>query len=89
MKRPGLQSKSKRTSVRLREKVKKKVRDHNRKTRKFERENAKTKKQHVPNSAPFKDQILQDALNFQEAKRAKVLERVSAYLFFWATCQLF
>jgi hypothetical protein len=78
MKRPGLQSKSKRTSVRLREKVKKKVRDHNRKQRKFDRENAKTKKQHVPNSAPFKDEILMDAIKFQEAKRAKVAERVNA-----------
>lgn len=75
MKRPGLQSKSKRTSVRLREKVKKKVRDHNRKQRKFDRENAKTKKQHVPNSAPFKDEILMEAIKFQEVKRAKVAER--------------
>lgn len=75
MKRPGLQSKSKRTSVRLREKVKKKVKDHNRKQRKFDRHNAKTKKQHVPNSAPFKDQILQDAMQFQEDKRQKVLDR--------------
>ena len=53
MKRPGLKKESKRTSVRLREKVKKKVRDHNRKLRK-ENKTQKTKKQHVPANAPFK-----------------------------------
>merc|ERR1712227_514066 len=59
---------------RLREKVKKKVRDHNRKLRK-ENKTQKTKKQHVPANAPFKDEILNAAVEFQEQKRQKVLEK--------------
>jgi len=73
MKRPGLKAGSKRTSIRLREKIKKKVRDHNRKARKINK--SKTKKQHVPADAPFKDEILNQAAEFQEQKRQKVLEK--------------
>lgn len=71
MKRPLLKSASKRTSVRLREKIKKKVAEHGRKTRKLQK-SQKTKKQTVPQNAPFKDEILNAAAEFQEIKRAKV-----------------
>ena len=66
MKRPGLKKESKRTSVRLREKVKKKVRDHNRKLRK-ENKTQKTKKQHVPANAPFKVLIF-ETFQFEKYK---------------------
>ena len=60
MKRPGLKAGSKRQNVRLREKIKKKVAEHKRKERKNAKKNpglGRSKKQSVPNSAPFKGEI--------------------------------
>lgn len=74
MKRPGLKAGSKRTSVRLREKIKKKVRDHARKQKRAGI-GGKSKKQHVPANAPFKDEVLEEAAEFQEQKRQKVLDK--------------
>ena len=65
MKRPGLKAGSKRQNVRLREKIKKKVAEHKRKARKDAKKNpgqAKSKKQNVPNSAPFKGLISNEKL---------------------------
>lgn len=75
MKRPGLKAGSKRQNVRLREKIKKKVAESKRKARKDAKKNpgqAKSKKQNVPNSAPFKDQILSEAIEAEERKRAEI-----------------
>jgi len=83
MKRPGLKAGSKRQNVRLREKIKKKVAEHKRKTRRDAKKNpatiAKSKKQHVPNAAPFKDEILSEAIAHEERKQAmKTAKKVAA-----------
>merc|ERR1711935_478195 len=65
MKRPGLKAGSKRQNIRLREKIKKKVAEHKRKERRDAKKSpgqGKTKKQHVPNSAPFKDEVMSEAI---------------------------
>merc|ERR1711935_724179 len=73
MKRPGLKAGSKRQNIRLREKIKKKVAEHKRKERRDAKKSpgqGKTKKQHVPNSAPFKDEVMSEAIAHEERKNA-------------------
>jgi len=78
MKRPGLKAGSKRQNIRLREKIKKKVAEHKRKERRDAKKKpgfGKTKKQHIPNSAPFKDEIMSEAIAHEEKKNAVKLEK--------------
>ena len=86
MKRPGLKAGSKRQNIRLREKIKKKVAEHKRKERRDAKKNpgqGRSKKQHVPNAAPFKDQIMSEAIGtvvnteFSHFKKLGHLQKVS------------
>ncbi|KAE8612920.1 hypothetical protein XENTR_v10013042 [Xenopus tropicalis] len=82
MKRPKLKKGSKRLSCHKRYKIQKKVREHNRKARK-EAKKSGTRKQKkeisVPNNAPFKAEILQEAQRRrqqeEELKQNRKLER--------------
>ncbi|BES96212.1 GNL3L/Grn1 putative GTPase [Nesidiocoris tenuis] len=72
-----LRKKSKRQPARLRYKIEKKVREHNRKVRKENKKKAKRgggkpKIINVPNECPFKDEILAEVA---ELKKAKELEK--------------
>ena len=82
MKRPGLKAGSKRQNIRLREKIKKKVAEHKRKERRDAKKNpglGRTKKQHVPNSAPFKDEIMSEAIAHEERKnQLKTAKKLAA-----------
>merc|ERR1711935_930315 len=82
MKRPGLKAGSKRQNIRLREKIKKKVAEHKRKERRDAKKSpgqGKTKKQHVPNSAPFKDEVMSEAIAHEERKNAvKTAKKLAA-----------
>ncbi|XP_029358906.1 guanine nucleotide-binding protein-like 3 [Echeneis naucrates] len=74
MKRPKLKKASKRLSCAKRYKIQKKVREHNRKLRKEAKKkgvNKRVKKDPgVPNSAPFKEEVLREA----EQRRLKIEE---------------
>ncbi|KAF6208721.1 hypothetical protein GE061_014460 [Apolygus lucorum] len=72
-----LRKKSKRVPARLRYKIEKKVRDHNRKLKKEARKSAgkksgKPKTINVPNACPFKDEILAQV---EDLKRKKEEEK--------------
>ncbi|XP_014260076.1 guanine nucleotide-binding protein-like 3 homolog [Cimex lectularius] len=71
-----LKKNSKRVSARLRYKIEKKVRDHNRKKRKEAKKihkSGKPKTINVPQACPFKDEILQEV---EELKKRKEEERL-------------
>ncbi|XP_070758807.1 guanine nucleotide-binding protein-like 3 [Enoplosus armatus] len=79
MKRPKLKKASKRLSCSKRYKIQKKVREHNRKLRKDAKKKGVSKRVKkdpgVPNSAPFKEEILREAeqrrLQIEEEKQRK------------------
>ncbi|KAM7422253.1 hypothetical protein PAMA_010362 [Pampus argenteus] len=74
MKRPKLRKASKRISCSKRYKIQKKVREHNRKLRKETKKKGVSKRVKkdlgVPNSAPFKEEVLREA----EQRRLKIEE---------------
>lgn len=76
---------SKRKSCRLRYKIEKKVADHNRKLRREKKKNPvsrKSKDPGVPNSVPFKENILSEAMQRkQRAKDLKEAQRASRLKF--------
>ncbi|CAD5234682.1 unnamed protein product [Bursaphelenchus xylophilus] len=75
-----LKKSSKRSTCKKRYKIEKKVKEHNRKLKKAAKKNGggrkkKEKMISVPNSCPFKEEILQEAEKKREQLREEKLER--------------
>jgi nuclear GTP-binding protein len=65
---------SKRVTLKKKYKVAKKVREHHRKIKKIDKKKAKSgrrpKMENIPNSWPFKEQVLQEVKDYKATKKA-------------------